>query len=46
VATTAGLIGAPAAPFTVESTGLGRNIGVLSAGLTAQQDANLRVSPA
>lgn len=44
VATTAGLIGAPAAPFTVESTGLGRNIGVLSAGLTAQQDANLRVS--
>ncbi len=44
VATTAGLIGAPAAPFTVEGTGLGRNIAVLSAGLTAQQDANLKVS--
>ncbi len=42
--TTAGLIGAPAAPFTVEGTGLGRNIGVLSAGLTAQQDEHLRVS--
>ncbi len=44
VATTAGLIGAPAAPFTVEGTGLGRNIGVLAAGLSAQQGANLRVS--
>ena len=43
-ATTAGLIGAPAAPFTVEATGIGRNIGVLSAGLTAQQDEHLRVS--
>ncbi|GGF65310.1 hypothetical protein GCM10007301_26330 [Azorhizobium oxalatiphilum] len=43
VSTTAGLIGAPAAPFTVESTGFGRNIGVLSAGLSAQQDANLKV---
>lgn len=42
--TTAGLIGAPAAPFSVEATGLGRNIGVLSAGLTAQQDTHLRVS--
>lgn len=44
VATTAGLIGAPAAPFTVEGTGIGRNIGVLAAGLSAQEGNNLRVS--
>lgn len=44
VAMTAGLIGAPAAPFTVEGTGIGHNIGVLAAGLSAQQAANLRVS--
>ncbi|HQS11007.1 MAG: hypothetical protein B7Y12_05790 [Rhizobiales bacterium 24-66-13] len=44
VATTAGLIGAPAAPFTVTGTGIGHNIGVLAAGLSAQQNDNLRVS--
>lgn len=43
VGTTAGLIGAPALPFTVDTTGIGRNIGVLSAGLSAQQGEHLRV---
>ncbi|MFG1413229.1 autotransporter domain-containing protein [Xanthobacter sp. VTT E-85241] len=43
VGTTAGLIGAPALPFTVETTGVGRNIGVLAAGLSAQQGEHLRV---
>lgn len=44
VGTTSGLIGAPGLPFTVTGTGLGRNIGVLAAGLSAQQSSNLKVS--
>jgi uncharacterized protein with beta-barrel porin domain len=44
VGTSAGLIGAPGMPFTVTGTGLGRNIGVLSAGLSAQQSSHLKVS--
>lgn len=44
VGTSAGLIGAPGMPFTVAGTGFGRNIGVLAAGLSAQQSSHLKVS--
>ena len=44
VGTTASLIGAPGVPFKVTATGLGRNIGVLAAGLSAQQTSNLKIS--
>lgn len=39
---TASLIGAPGAPFTTTFAGIGRDTGVISAGLTAQK-ANLQV---
>ncbi|MGU3495674.1 autotransporter domain-containing protein [Xanthobacteraceae bacterium A53D] len=44
VRTSAALIGAPALPFSVVSSGFGHNLGVLSAALSAQQADDLRVS--
>lgn len=42
--TQASLIGAPAGSFEVESAGIGRNIGVLSAGIAAETAQNLRLT--